>query len=158
MSFREWHRYTQEKRTRCAKIRSRTCNNNIHLQLSKYKEEFELIWASVGCVSRLRRKITLFKQNKKKTDVTRLSTYAHDSRKRFQINPFFKILLNLAMGKEFSIWIGKSVCGLDGGMSFKVNYILLPPNYLAFRFEVFFFIILCSRTLLSPIFCYFFLA
>ena len=111
MSFREWHRYTQEKRTRCAKIRSRT-------------------W--------LRRKITLFKQNKKKTDVTRLSTYAHDFRKRFQINPFFKILLNLAMGKEFSIWIGKSVCGLDGGMSFKVNYILLPPNYLAFRFEVFF--------------------
>ena len=108
------------------------------IKLSKYKEEFELIWASVGCVSSLRRKITLFKQYKKKTDVTRLTTYAHDSRKRFQINPFFKILLNLAMGKEFSIWIGKSVCGLDGGKSFKVNYILLAPNYLAFRFEVFF--------------------
>ena len=105
---------------------------------------------------RLRRKITLFKQNKKKTDVTRLSTYAHDSRKRFQINPFFKILLNLAMGKEFSIWIGKSVCSLDGGMSFKVNYILLPPNYLAFRFEVFFFYFVFTNVTFTDILLLFF--
>ena len=56
------------------------------IKWSKYKEEVELIEASVGCVSRLRRKITLFEQSKKKTNVTRLSTYADDSRKRFRIN------------------------------------------------------------------------
>ena len=141
MSFREWHRHTQEKRTRCATIRSRSYDrpistsdapplscrrlvadrltesmmtNFLHaarkgmsivtwekpvfihgnliwnlkklIKWSKYKEEVELIEASVGCVSRPSRKITLFELSKKKTDVTRLSTYAHDSRKRFRIN------------------------------------------------------------------------
>ena len=140
MSFREWHRFTQEKRTRSATIRSRTYDrpistsdaplscrrlvagrltesmitNFLHaarkgmsivrwekpvfihgnliwnlkklIKWSKYKEEVELIEASVGCVSRPSRKITLFELSKKKTDVTRLSTYAHDSRKRFRIN------------------------------------------------------------------------
>ena len=141
MPFREWHRHTQEKRTRCATIRSRTYDhpistsdalplscrrlaagrltesmmtNFLHaarkgmsivtwekpvfihgnliwnlkklIKWSKYKEEVELIEASVGCVSRPNRKITLFELSKKKTDVTRLSTYAHDSRKRFRIN------------------------------------------------------------------------
>ena len=143
MPFREWHRHTQEKRTRCATIRSRSymydrpistsdapplscrrlvadrltesmMTNFLHaarkgmsivtwekpvfihgnliwnlkklIKWSKYKEEVELIEASVGCVSRPNRKITLFELSKKKTDVTRLSTYAHDSRKRFRIN------------------------------------------------------------------------
>ena len=141
MSFREWHRHTQEKRTRCATIRSRSYDrpistsaapplscrrlvadrltesmmtNFLHaarkgmsivtwekpvfihgnliwnlkklIKWSKYEEEVELIEASVGCVSRPNRKITLFELSKKKTDVTRLSTYAHDSRKRFRIN------------------------------------------------------------------------
>ena len=141
MSFREWHRHTQEKRTRCGTIRSQSYDrpistsdapplscrrlvadrltesmmtNFLHaarkgmsivtwekpvfihgnliwnlkklIKWSKYKEEVELIEASVGCVSRPNRKITLFELSKKKTDVTRLSTYAHDSRKRFRIN------------------------------------------------------------------------